>query len=205
MAIDRGGFLTDDEAHMDPMHFDPKLITPILIGALVIFSVVRRLRRTFGRQPVQPVRLWIRIGILTLVGGLVAATSAMRGPEMLEALVAGLACGAALAYVGLRHTRFEVTPEGRFYTPHTYIGLAVTLLFLGRLAYRFLYLANGAAGTSFGDPNAAATYQKSPLTIGIFAVLVGYYVLFNAGVLFRTRSPELSAASPAAPNPASPE
>jgi hypothetical protein len=178
---------------------DPKLIAPILIAALVIWGIVRRLRRTFGRQPVQPARIWLRIGILMLAGGLIAATSVMRGAQMLEALAAGLACGAALAYVGLRHTRFEVTPEGRFYTPHTYIGLAVTLLFLGRLAYRFLYLSNGPNGMFGADPNAAAAYQRSPLTVGIFAVLVGYYVLFYAGVLLRTRASELPAPNPVAP------
>src|SRR5215472_13342091 len=97
---------------------DPKLITPILVAALVVFGVVRRLRRTFGRQPVQPGRIWFRIGVLTLAGGLTAATSAMRGAGMLEALIAGFACGAMLGYLGLRHTRFEVTPEGRYYTPH---------------------------------------------------------------------------------------
>jgi hypothetical protein len=179
---------------------DPKLITPILIAALVAWGVVRRLRRSFGRQTVQPARIWLRIGILTLVGGLVAATSVTRGAQMLEALIAGLACGALLAYVGLRHTRFEVTPEGRFYTPHTYLGLAVTLLFLGRLVYRFLYLPNGASGTFGPDPNAAVAYQRTPLTVGIFAVLVGYYVLFYAGVLLKTR-----VAGEPAPNPASPE
>ncbi len=41
---------------------------------------------------------------------------------MLEALIGGLVCGTVLAYVGLRHTRFELTPEGRFYTPHTSSG-----------------------------------------------------------------------------------
>jgi hypothetical protein len=175
---------------------DLKLITPILVAALVVFGIVRRLRRTFGRQPVQPVRIWLRIGILTLAGGLIAATSVMRGVEMAEALITGLACGAALAWVGLRHTRFEVTPEGRFYTPHTYIGLAVTLLLVGRLAYRFLMLGS--------DPNAAAAYQRSPLTVGIFAVLVAYYVVFYAGVLLRTRAPE--ARDPGAtPDPISPE
>jgi cytochrome b561 len=100
----------------------------------------------------------------------------------------------------LRHTRFEVTPEGRFYTPHTYLGLAVTLLFLGRLVYRFLYLPNGASGTFGPDPNAAVAYQRTPLTVGIFAVLVGYYVLFYAGVLLKTR-----VAGGPAPNPVSPE
>ncbi len=119
---------------------------------------------------------------------------------MLEALSGGLVCGVVLAYVGLRHTRFEVTPEGRFYTPHTYIGLAVTLLFLGRLVDRSLYLSNGANGMPGSDLHAAAAYQRSPLTVGIFAVLVGYYVLFYAGVLLRTRASELPA-----PNPISPD
>ena len=191
---------------MEPNHFDPRLLTPILIGALVVWGIVRRLRRTFGRQRVQPVRLWIRIGILTLVGALYGAGSVVRGPEMLEALILGLACGAALGYLGLRHTRFEVTPQGRFYTPHTYIGLAVTLLFLGRLAYRFLSLPNGMNGMFVSDPNAAAAYQRSPLTVGIFAVLIGYYVLFYAGVLLRTRAvPADSVPGTVPANPVSPE
>ena len=170
---------------------DPKLITPVLIAALVAWGIARRLRRTFGRQAVQPGRIWLRIGILTLAGGLVVVTSVTRGAGMLEALIAGLACGAGLAWVGLRHTRFEMTPEGRFYTPHTYIGLAVTLLFLGRVLYRFLYVSNGANGMFAPDPSAAVAYQRSPLTVGIFAVLVGYYVLFYAGVLLRTRASAL--------------
>ena len=178
---------------------DPKLITPILIGALVVWGIVRRVRRTFGRQPLHPGRIWLRIGILTLAAALVLATSVTRGTEMLEALITGLACGAALAYVGLRHTRFEVTPDGRFYTPHTYLGVAVTLLFLGRLVYRFHYFSNGANGILAPDPNAAVAYQRSPLTVGVFAVLVGYYVLYYAGVLLRTRASELPAPDPASP------
>jgi cytochrome b561 len=125
-------------------------------------------------------------------------TSGLRSPELLEGLIGGLLCGAALAYLGLRHTRFEVTTEGRFYTPHTYIGLAVMLLFLGRLAYRFLYLSIGTGGTFAADPSAAAAYQRSPLTLGVFGVLVGYYVLYYAGILLRTR-----ASAPPAPDAAS--
>jgi hypothetical protein len=177
---------------------DPKLIMPILIGALVVWGIARRLRRTFGRQPVQPVRIWLRIVILTVVGGLIIASSVTRGVEMLEAVVGGLACGLALAYVGLRHTRFEVTPQGRFYTPHTYIGLAVTLLLVGRLAYRLLSLSNGTNGMLAAGPDSAAAYQ-TPLTVGIFAVLIGYYVLFYAGVLLKTRAAALAPESPVSP------
>lgn len=166
---------------------DPKLITPILFAALLAWAIVRRLRRTFGRQRVEPVRIWLRIGLLTLATGIIVATSAARDARTLEALIAGLACGLALAYVGLRHTRFEVTPEGRFYTPHTYIGLAVTALFLGRLLYRFFYVSYGANAMAGAGQNPAMVYQRSPLTVGIFAVLIGYYLLFYAGVLVRTR------------------
>ena len=167
---------------------DQKLIIPVLLAAVVVWGIVRRVRRTFGRQPVQPARMWLRIGILTFVGGLMAFTSVTGSPQMLEAFAAGLACGVGLAYLGLRHTRFEITPEGRFYTPHTYIGLAVTALFLGRMVYRLVYLSFGANAMASSDQTLAATYQKSPLTVGIIAVLVGYYVLFYLGVLLKTRA-----------------
>ena len=181
------------------LQLDPKLITSILIAALIGWGLYRRVRRSFGRQAVQPGRLWLRIGILTLLGAMFVATSLARGAQMLEALLAGIACGAALGYLGLRHTRFEVTPEGRFYTPHTYIGLVVTLLFLGRLLYRFLYLSYDASAMGGASPDFAAAYQKSPLTLGIFGVLVGYYVLYYAGILMKTRASGLPLRDGAAP------
>jgi hypothetical protein len=170
---------------------DPKLLTTIVFAALVAWGIFRRVRRSFGRQPVHPARLGFRIGVLTLVGGLVLVTSAARNAQTLAVLTAGAVCGTALAYLGLRHTRFEVTPQGRFYTPHTYIGLTVTVLFLGRLLYRFLYLSYGAHAVPGANQSLAATYQRSPLTLGIFAALIGYYVVFYAGVLLKTRASAL--------------
>ena len=166
---------------------DPKLLVPILLAALAVWAILRRVRRNFGRQPVQEARIWLRIAILTLVSVLVLVPSASRDTQMLEALTGGVVCGVALALVGLRHTQFEVTPEGRFYTPHTYIGLTVIALFVGRLLYRFLYLTEGTRAVAAADQNLASAYQRSPATIGIFSVLVGYYVLFYAGVLVKSR------------------
>jgi hypothetical protein len=178
------------------MTMDPKLITPILFAALATWAILRRLRRSFGRQRVQAKRMWFRIGALTLAGGLILATSAARNAQAIEAVVAGIACGAALGYLGLRHTQFEVTPEGRFYTPHTYIGLAVTALFLGRLIYRLL-LSNDLGAMTGADQNLTVPHQQSPLTLGIVAALIGYYVLFYAGVLLKSRDP----APPQGPDP----
>jgi len=168
------------------MNTDPKLLTTILLAALVVWGIARRVRRTFGRQTVQTARIGIRIGVLAVAGVMVVATT--RNTQALEAVIAGIACGGALGYLGLQHTRFEVTPEGRFYTPHTYIGLAVTALFLGRLVYRFVYLSYGTGSMVTANQGLAGAYQQNPVTLGIFGVLVGYYLLFYSGVLVRTRT-----------------
>jgi hypothetical protein len=170
---------------------DPRLVTPYLIAALIAWGIYRRMRRSFGRQPVRDGRMWLRIGFLTLATAFLVATIA-RDVQVLAGLLVGLACGAVLGYFGLRHTKFEVTPAGRFYTPHTYIGLAVSALFIGRLLYKFLYVYDGGV-TSPGmtGQGLAATYQHSPLTLAVFGALVGYYVLYYLGVLQRTKPPAL--------------
>ena len=163
---------------------DPR-ITPYLIAALVVWAVYRRLRRSFGRQRVRDALMWLRIGILTAAAAAVTAATA-HDVRLLAALLAGVACGAALGYVGLRYTRFEVQSDGRFYTPHTYIGVAVSALFFGRLLYRFLTVYNGTLPAASASHGFATAYQ-GPFTLAVFGALVGYYVLYYLGVLQRTR------------------
>lgn len=164
---------------------DPR-VTPYLIAALVVWGVYRRMRRSFGRQRVREGWMWFRIAFLSIVAACFAVAIG-REIDVLGVLLAGVACGAALGYFGLRHTKFEVTPQGRFYTPHAYIGLAVTALFLGRLLYKFLGVYNGEVPPPAARQSLAAMYQHSPFLLGVFGVLVGYYVLYYLGVLQRTR------------------
>lgn len=161
---------------------DPKLVTPILMTAFVAWAIYRRVRRNIGRQKLKPGRMKVRVGIFGLIGLLSLAAYA-HNVEMAGALLAGFVGGGALAWLGLRHTRFETTPQGNFYTPHTYIGLFVSMLLLARIAYRFVvvYPAMQAAHQASSDPFAA--YQKSPLTLAIFGLVIGYYVAYYAGIL----------------------
>jgi hypothetical protein len=164
---------------------DPRLVTPYLFAALIVWGLYRRMRRSFGRQRVRSGFMWLRIGIFALLAVFITVQVA-RDIDVLGILLAGIAGGAVLGYFGLKHTRFEVTAEGRFYTPHTYIGLAVTALFVGRLLYEYLGMAHGlmpAAGQDLG-----AFYQHNPFTLLVFGALVGYYVLYYLGVLQRTRA-----------------
>lgn len=167
---------------------DPRLLLPYVIAALIVWRVYRRMRRSFGRQRVRDGYMWFRIGLLSVVTVLLSLTIA-RDLPVLAGLLAGVACGAVLGYIGIRHTKFEVTREGRFYTPHTYIGLAVSALFLGRLLYRFLQMYNGEMPSPAAGQGLATAYQHSPFTVAVFGVLVGYYVLYYLGVLQRTRPP----------------
>ena len=157
-------------------------IFPVVMGALVLLAIFRRVRRNIGRQPLRPGYMQFRIGLLSLIGALLVF-GALRDATLLGAFIGGLAAGVALGWFGLQHTKFETTAEGRFYTPHTYIGLAVSLLLLGRIAYRFLTIYPAMQAAAQADQNPWASFQKSPLTLAIFGVLIGYYVFYYLGVL----------------------
>lgn len=158
-----------------------KQLLPALLLPVIAWRLYSRLRRTIGRQAWKSRRLTIAVVFFTLITCLIAAGAA-RSPNSLYALGGGLLVGIPLAVVGLRLTQFEVSSEGIFYTPNTAIGLGVTALLLGRLAYRFMVL--------FGAPvadQAAPTAFQSPLTLFVFGVTAGYYVFYYAGLLIQGR------------------
>ncbi|MGH8042612.1 MAG: DUF1453 domain-containing protein [Rudaea sp.] len=166
---------------------DPKILTPILMVGVVAWAIYRRVRRNIGRQRVRPTRMQFRIGILGVIGGLILIGS-MRNVELAGGMVAGLVGGVALAWFGLQHTKFEITPQGHFYTPHTYIGLFVSALLLGRIAYRFVVLYPVMHAAQQASANPFGAYQKSPLTLAMFGIVVGYYVAYYVGVLIKSRA-----------------
>jgi len=161
---------------------------PLLIAALVVFGVYRRLRRNLGQQLLQPIRMQVRIVLLLIIGCLLLPV-ALRSMALMSALLAGVAAGVALALWGAARTRFLKIDNQLYYVPHTYTGIAVSLLFLGRLIYRLLQVYGGATATqgaglySADQAFAPASMARSPLTIGLFFVLMGYYVFYYTLVL----------------------
>ncbi len=188
------------------MQLDYPRIWPYAIAGLAVLLVYRRFRRSFGRQPLRPVRMWIRIALLILLGcSLLPA--AFKSGQFLLAELAGALAGLALGFWGARHTRYA-TYEGRLhYVPHTYTGVAVSLLFVGRLVYRGVewYSQNGELGSAgAASPGIAPSMVRSPLTVALIFVVVGYYVCYYAMVLWTSKriSPEDLEAVPT-PNAAS--
>ncbi|KAB7768798.1 hypothetical protein [Xanthomonas maliensis] len=153
--------------------------TPYLSLAAIAFVFYRRLRRSFGRQPWQPVAAGVRAGALllalTALGLAAAALPQVRWGEAVGALV-----GIGLGVLSLRTTD-AVWAEGRgWYTPNPWIGGALLLVLLGRLAWRW---ASGA----FAAGAAAAGSQASPLTLGLATALVLYSLVYVGGLWWRLR------------------
>src|SRR5450755_4241286 len=109
-------------------------VVPILFGGLIAWSIYRRVRRNIGQQPLRPRRIMISIVIFSVVSVLFIAAS-LQHLHLLLGIIVGLLCGALLGLAGLRLTKFETTDAGHFYTPNTHIGIALSVLFIGRLLY----------------------------------------------------------------------
>ncbi|MES2404915.1 MAG: DUF1453 domain-containing protein [Pseudomonadota bacterium] len=161
----------------------PNVIVPIVVAPLIVWRLYARTRRSFGRQPIQPRRMWTRVGFLAVVAVLVAAQGFVH-PRLAAGLGVGLVGGIALGLSAFKLTRFEIDGQNDCYFPNPWIGMALTALLLGRLLYRFMVLypqmSHGAAGDY-------AAYQRSPLTMAIFGLLIGYYIAYYAGLLLHHR------------------
>lgn len=161
-----------------PTSINTHLIIVVLVVALVAWRVYSRIRRVIGRQRLSRLRPWITIVVFPLIIALVLAGSLLH-PTAAVAVAGGAIAGVALGLLGTRLTRFEVTPGGLFYTPNAHLGIALSLLLVLRLGYRFVVLQmNG------GNFDARSMQPgTSPLTMAIFGMLAGYYVAYAIGLL----------------------
>jgi hypothetical protein len=156
----------------------PSTITLLILIPLIAWRVYSRIRRMVGRQRLSKIRPWITLIIFPLILALLSLAT-LRHPELLALLGGAVAIGVALAVYGLRRTKFEATPQGLFYTPNAHLGIALSVLFLARIIYRFveIYLLNPTV------PRDMQEFGRSPLTLAVFGLLAGYYIGYAAGLV----------------------
>jgi hypothetical protein len=188
------------------MNFDFSKIGALALAMLLLFLIYRRFRRNFGQQPLRPARMRVRLGLLLVVGCLLLP-SALRSTAFLYAMLGGLAAGVALAIWGAERTRFLRVSNQLYYVPHNYTGIAVSFLFLGRLIYRLIqvygdmHAAHPPGADLANQTSAPASMLQSPLTFGLFFVLMGYYVCYYSIVLWKSKrvvAEEVSRSAPLA-------
>jgi hypothetical protein len=155
----------------------PSIVLLALVP-LIVWRLYSRVRRMIGRQRLSRIRPWIPVCLFPLLVSLLAFLS-REHPVALAALAGGVAAGAVLAVYGLRLTAFERTPQGLFYTPNAHLGIALSLLLVGRVVYRLIQVYSGDALTAA----ASSDFVRSPATLAIFGTLAGYYVAYAIGLL----------------------
>jgi hypothetical protein len=166
------------------MTMAPNTTLAIMIPVMA-FAVWRRVRRSFGRQPIRRKQMIARAAILSVIGIAVAFTGLLN-VRLLEGLLGGALGGVALGLLGLRLTRFERDASGAdAYYPNVWIGSLLTVLLVARLAWRFF-----VAMPQLQDQ--AATYHgpsmgNSPLTFAVLGLTLGYYIAYYAGLLVHHR------------------
>jgi hypothetical protein len=156
----------------------PATIGILIVIPLILWRLYARFRRLVGRQRLSRVRPWITVVLFPLLVLMIAWVSLFH-VERLAWLGGGLVLGAFIAVYGLRLTKFEVTPEGFFYTPSAHFGIAITLLMVSRVAYRFYEIATMGPVIARNNQD----FVRSPLTLVIFGVLAGYYITYAIGLI----------------------
>jgi hypothetical protein len=156
------------------------------IAALALFiawRVVVRIRRIVTRQPLRAWRPWMSLLFFPWVGiGL--SVRLWGNPQGLAAELGGIAAGGALAAFALRHTRFETTGAGLFYTHDPRVGIGLSLLVVSRVLYRLVQIWLDPA--ILGEPPEAFLHR--PVTLIVLGTLIGYYTCYAIGLLRWRRS-----------------
>jgi len=144
---------------------------------LIAWRVYARFKRMVGRQRLTKYKLWIQLSLFPALVVLVAV-AASSNPKALAAFALSLAGGALLGRYGLRWTTFEAVPGNLFYTPNAPLGIALSVLFILRIAYRLIEVYVLAPTLDHGS----SEFAQSPLTLFVFGLLAGYYISYAVGL-----------------------
>ena len=144
---------------------------------LIAWRIYARFKRMVGRQRLTKYKLWIHLSLFPALVVLVAVAASSK-PKALAAFALSLAGGAVLGRYGLRWTTFEAVPGNLFYTPNAPLGIALSVLFILRIAYRLIEVYVLAPTLDRGS----SEFAQSPLTLFVFGLLAGYYVSYAVGL-----------------------
>lgn len=147
-------------------------LTPILV-----WRIYTRLKGMMVRQRSIMQRHYTGAGAFTLIP-LVAAAQVAPELPLLAWLAVGVAVGIAYGVWGLKLTRFEVVPEGYFFTPNLRLGMVIAMLFVACILYiGFEIYANQGSGL----PTPRATDYV--FFLPCLGLMSGYFATCSAGLL----------------------
>jgi hypothetical protein len=159
------------------------LILPLVVIAAMPLSIFLRYRASTARRQARGWVAAINVGALAVSVALfltVAALTSLRAPRAFTYAVLGLVGGCVLGLLGLFLSRWEAGPRALHYTPSRALVFAITLVVASRMLYGLWRLWHAWRSTP-GDASWLAASGVAG-SLGAGAVVLGYYLAYNAGV-----------------------
>ncbi|KYP81390.1 hypothetical protein [Ferroacidibacillus organovorans] len=129
----------------------------ILFGVIAV-SILLRVRRLTTFRPLIPVQVMTRIVVSTILLAIPLVTQgALRFPGFVGYGM-GILGGAVLSTLALKTAVFQDREGTLTYRVHGAIGSVVTLLFLVRIAFRYLLPSSSLHTSLMNDPWSLGTY-----------------------------------------------
>ena len=159
----------------------------LILTALVVFLVIRRVRRTYTRRKV---RIYVVAPMLLLVGCGAAYTTwpALRQPALAPYVCVGLAAGILLGLIVVGNADLRCDSKGLSHKPHPWLGSLLLLVFLAFLAYRVwgaTHLPSAPAQAGLGSVRFMS--QQTPVFVLLRTTLLSCFLTHAIGILYRWR------------------
>ncbi len=165
----------------------PQVIVPTLLVPLLAYRIYRRIRSSFGKQPIQTNRMTVRVVLLAAVGSLLLWI-VTHSIVLLATAAGSIALGGALAALGLWLTHWHSDETGSYYTPNSYLGALISAALIARITYRLFSITPPFTAPPATGGDFFASFQHSPLTLAMLMITIGYYLVYFTGLLLVARS-----------------
>jgi len=167
------------------------VLATLLIGSMMAGMIYRRFRFLRSRHPVRPIRMVIRIVLMT-TAGVVVLWLPFTSPPL---LAGALAVGACLGLYALSRVEFRQGERGILYQSKSYVGMFVFALFTARLVWRVaerVFLGRPAWFRRLGETDGTEALGQTPVTFILLCIVIGYSVCLTVGVLLRSRTAQVA-------------
>jgi hypothetical protein len=162
------------------------LLVPIVVMALMPVMLIQRYRAGKARRPARPWLATLNVAVMVFSAVFFLATalfSTVWVPRAFTGAVIGMAAGVLLGGIGIAITRWESTPRSLHYTPNRWLVLVVTLIVTVRVLFG-LYRSVAVARAGLSGSALVSAFGV-PETLAAGAMVIGYYLAYNAGLRWR--------------------
>ena len=165
------------------------ILVVLLVIALIPISIIQRFRIGTARRPARGWVASLNLAAVTLSAALVLVGASVTSRWIAPALtytLAGVGIGAVLGLLGFTITRWEYVNGRLHYTPNRWLVTAITLVVAVRVLYGFWRSWQTWRASVDAMTWVAASGLETSMSAG--AVVLGYYLIFWAGVRARIRA-----------------